>query len=115
MPKHIRQSDTIQPVGGHLIRKPRYAGLVDRHIAETGRELFFLNNVCSRRTLRAINHIKTHPRPFLQGFKTLCLDGGMMNKNILAAILSNKTKPFCIVKPLHRTLSHLNHSFMFCS
>jgi len=52
------------------------------------------NNVFSGRSFGAVNDVKGYPLAFLQAFKALGLDCGMMDENVLTAILLNKTKTF---------------------
>jgi len=52
-----------------------------------------LANILRRRTFGAGDNAKAYPITFGQGFETLCLNRGMMHKNILAAVLFNKAKP----------------------
>jgi hypothetical protein len=71
------------------------------------KELLLLNNVLCGRSFWAVDNIEGHPCAFREGFETLGLNCGMMNKYIFAAVHLNKTKTFCIVKPLYCTFSHL--------
>ncbi len=56
------------------------------------------------------DNVKFYTLPFFEGFKTLALNSGMMDKYIFAAILLNKTKSFGIVKPFNRSFCHCRSS-----
>ena len=60
-----------------------------------------LANIFSSRTFGATDNIKTDPITLRQRFETFALDRGMMHENILATVLLDKTKSFCIVKPFY--------------
>ena len=72
-------------------------------------------DIFRRRTFGALDDIKADPITLGQGFETLPLYCGMMHKQILAAFLLDKTKPFLIIKPFHFSFWHLSFSFLICS
>lgn len=51
-----------------------------------------LANVRCSRTLGACDHFEAHAFTLGQRFETIGLDGGMMNENVLAPVLLDKTK-----------------------
>lgn len=50
------------------------------------------NHICRCRSLGAVNDVEADPLAFLQALKALGLDGGMVDKNILAAVLLDKAE-----------------------
>jgi hypothetical protein len=44
---------------------------------------------------------------FIQGFKSLANDAGVMHKNILAGILGNKPKTFFVIEPFYFSTRHI--------
>ena len=58
-------------------------------------------------TLLAFGHLELHALTFGQAAKSISLDGGVMDKNVLAALALDKTKTLGIVKPLHCSLFHV--------
>jgi len=65
-----------------------------------------LDNILGRRAFRAVDNIKFYPGAFSKRFESLGLDGGMMDKYVLAAVLLNKTKTLRIIKPFNCTFCH---------
>lgn len=51
-----------------------------------------LANVRGSRTFRACDHFEAYAFTLGQRFETIGLDGGMMNENVLAAVLLDKAK-----------------------
>lgn len=73
-----------------------------------------LDNIGGRRAFGAIFHIEPDPVSFLEGFKPIRLDGGVMHKDILAAFLLDKTESLCIVEPFDNSFRHDNYSLVDC-
>jgi len=57
-------------------------------------KLLLLNNVGCSRPFFAFDNVEGYPSAFLQRLKTISLDCAVMNENVLAAILLDKTKTF---------------------
>ena len=51
--------------------------------------------------LRAFYHVELNLLTFLQAAKPVCLDGGEVNKYVLAILAADKTIALGIVKPLY--------------
>ncbi len=64
------------------------------------------SNVGGLLALGALSHLELDRLAFLQRLVAICLDGGEMNKHILAIRLGDKPIALVVVEPLHRTLSH---------
>jgi hypothetical protein len=62
-----------------------------------------LYNIGCCRAFSAIYNVKLDPGAFFQRPEAVCLNGRVMDKYILAAILLDKTKSFCIIKPFYCT------------
>jgi hypothetical protein len=62
------------------------------------------NDVLRLQSLRTLLDFELDPLPLIQGFVTICLNGGEMDENILARLALNESKTFRSVKPLHDTL-----------
>jgi len=63
-------------------------------------------DVLSLQTFGAFDNLKLDGFPFVPGFESLSLNGGVMNEHILAGILRNETKTFFVVEPLDFTTGH---------
>jgi hypothetical protein len=64
--------------------------------------------VLSLQALGAFGHVKFHCLAFWQAAETAGLDGGEVHKHVsIAAVPGDKSKSFCVVKPLHNSLFHL--------
>ena len=60
------------------------------------------NNVLRSRTLLPFHNLELHRVTLVKGLKTLCLDGGVVDKAILAVVLRrNESEALLIVEPLH--------------
>lgn len=92
-------------------KAPRRGGAFLNHI----NQVLQLANIFSSRTLGATDNIKTDPITLRQRLETFALDRGMMDENILATVLFDKTKSFCIVKPFYFSFRHLKSSFVLGS
>lgn len=62
-----------------------------------------LYNIFSRRAFSAVDNVETNACTFFKRFESLCLNGSVMDKYVLTAILLDKTKSLCIVKPFYCT------------
>ena len=49
----------------------------------------------------------------MQGFAATAIDGAMMNENILASFLLNKSVTFFIIEPLNSTDNLIRHNTLF--
>ena len=63
-------------------------------------------DVLSLQTFGAFDNLELDGFPFIQGFEALTLNGGVMNKHILAGILGDETKTLLVVEPLDFTTGH---------
>jgi len=68
------------------------------------------DDILSCRALGPADNVKFNPFPFFERFESLALNGGMVDKNVLAAILLDKTESLGIVKPFYRTFCHCRSS-----
>ena len=66
------------------------------------RGLKFYNIRCSR-AFGSVNNVELYTGTFIERFKALSLNSRVMDKYVLAAILLDKTKSFCIIKPFYCT------------
>ena len=64
-------------------------------------------DVLSFQSFGAFDNLKLDGFTFIQGFEALPLNGGVMNKHILAGLLGNETKAFFVVEPLDFTTGHI--------
>ena len=55
-------------------------------------------------SFRPLNDVEFDTVIFLQRLEPFTLQGGIVHENIFAVIQADKSKPFSIVEPLHRTL-----------
>jgi len=67
-------------------------------------QILQFTNILRSWTLGTAHNIKTDPITLGQRFETFSLDCGMMHKNVLAPVLLDKTKPFCIIEPFYFSL-----------
>jgi hypothetical protein len=74
-----------------------------------GSELDYLGSL---QAFRGVNKIKLYLLTVCQGFVSLSLNSGKMDKDVLPRILLNKTKPLAVIKPLYLTPHHTYHSFL---
>ena len=65
-----------------------------RGLCNDKNQSLLLDNVLCGRSFGTVNNVESHACAFLQGFEALCLNCGVMYKDIGAAILLNKTKTF---------------------
>jgi hypothetical protein len=56
--------------------------------------------------LCAGHHIESDALVFTQRFEALRLDRGEVRKNIITAVLGNKSEAFGVIEPLYDTCSH---------
>lgn len=55
--------------------------------------------------LGSLDDIELHVLPLFESFEPVTLESRVVNENIFAALESNKSKPFPVVKPFHSTLA----------
>jgi hypothetical protein len=69
---------------------------------------FYLNSahVSRLRTFLSLGDLKAYAIPLAERFKAIPLNLRKMNEYIRSIVLLNKTKTFCVVKPLHCTFCH---------
>jgi len=65
-------------------------------------------HIHSRKAFGALFGVKGHTIAFIQTFKAVCVDGGMMNKHIWPTFLLDESKAFLVVKPLNCSICHAN-------
>ena len=63
-------------------------------------------NVLRLQAFCAFDNLKVDYLPFVQGFETLALNGGVMYEYILTGLLGDETKPLFIVEPLDFATGH---------
>ena len=63
-----------------------------------------LLDALSLQAFRTLRDSKLHRFAFIQRTVTFCLDGGVMDENIISGCALNKTIPLRVVEPLHYTL-----------
>lgn len=68
------------------------------------------DDIFSSRTFGPADDVKFNTFAFFKRFEALPLDGGMMDKNILAAILLDKAESLGIIKPFYRSFCHFRSS-----
>jgi hypothetical protein len=68
----------------------------------------YLNFAYIRRlgTFLPLSDIKTNPVSLDERFKTIALDFREVDEHIWPIVLLDKTKPLCVVEPLHGTFCH---------
>src|SRR5258707_14940536 len=64
--------------------------------------------------LGAFYYVELNLLTFLQAPKTVCLDGGEVNKHVLAILAADKTIALGIVKPLYCSCFHDVAVSLFC-
>jgi hypothetical protein len=62
--------------------------------------------VRSFRTFRTVDYVKADCLPLRQGLESLILDGGIVNKNVSAVLLSNKPESLGSVEPFYGSFCH---------
>lgn len=80
---------------GRLVRRPSSKLLILQHL-----------HVLCLPTLRALDDIELHWLAFLQAAKTVRLNCGEMDENILAIFPADKAITFRVIEPLHCSLFH---------
>lgn len=83
-------------------KKPR----IKRGLAHDKIAGLHLAHVLGCGTFGAFNNVEFDAGTLVKGFVTFCLDCRMMNKNVFTAILCDKTKALCRIKPFHCTFCH---------
>ncbi len=68
---------------------------------------FRLSNVGCLKPFRALCNLEFDGIAFLEGFKSLLLDGSVVDENIRFVLLRDESKALCVVEPLHSSLRHL--------
>ena len=63
-------------------------------------------NVLCFEPFGSFNHFELDHFAFLQGFETLAENGGVMNEDILAAILNDEAKTLLVIEPFYFAASH---------
>src|SRR5574341_303826 len=72
-----------------------------------------LHHIGRLRSLRALDDIELDVLSLLECLESIALKRGVMDKHILPAIETNKSKPLSIVEPLHSTFRlHKNPPFL---
>jgi hypothetical protein len=67
----------------------------------------YLAHICRGQPLLSVNDVKLDLLTFRQGFETLTLNCGVMDKEISSLVLGYEPKPLGIVEPLHCSLRHV--------
>ena len=67
------------------------------------------SNVNRSQTFLTLLNVKRYTVTFIKGFEARCIDTGMVNKYIITLFLLDKSKPFCVIKPLYNSLSHCDN------
>jgi hypothetical protein len=92
-----------------VLTRQRASPLNDRRGAlYTQNIILSYRDIHSTKAFLALLDIKGNPVAFFQGFESGCIDCGMMNKHILAALLLDESEPFLVAKPLDGSIGHNN-------
>ena len=59
-------------------------------------------------TLRTVGNLKLHLITFGKGFKSLPINGGEVNKNVLSVLPGNESESLLFIEPFHSTFGHSN-------
>ena len=65
-----------------------------------------LADVRRLQALRALRHVELNALTFGQGLEAVALNGGEMDKHVLATFLRDKAETLRLVEPLHGSSSH---------
>ena len=68
-----------------------------------------LDDIGCCRAFGTIDDIERDAGPFFSGLKSIGLNCRMVYKHVFSFVLLNKSKTFCIVKPLNCTFGHFLH------
>ncbi len=71
-------------------------------------------NVLSLPALRSLYDVELNRLPFLKAAESVRLDGGEMDKYVLAILAADKTKTLSVVEPLYSSLFHSVANASFC-
>jgi len=66
-----------------------------------------LDDVCCLEPFRTLDDIELHIVAIGESFEAITLDSGIMNENIIAAVVLNEPEAFSLVKPLYGTFCQL--------
>ena len=64
-----------------------------------------LHDISRLRPLGSLDDIKLDVLPLFESFEPVSLQSRVVNEDIFAALESNESKPFPVVKPLHSTFA----------
>jgi hypothetical protein len=59
-------------------------------------------------TLRTVRNLKLHLISFGEGLKSLPVDGGEVNENVISVIPGNESEALLFIEPFHSTFGHPN-------
>ncbi len=81
------------------------AAEADRHISGTFlKGLLGLYHFLGLKSLGALSDLISHLIVFAEGLETFCLYGRVVDEYVLSPVIwSNKTEPFRVIEPFHRT------------
>src|SRR2546422_610737 len=75
--------------------------------------VLLLAHVLRLQPLGTLHHVELHPIAFSERAEPVHLDGGVMDKDVLAALLRDEAEPLAIVEPLHHALRHEKPSLCY--
>src|SRR6478609_10862744 len=96
--------------GARKMRGPRRRSAAPG--APTGRMRLVRSSLADVRRLqplRALDDVELDPLPFLQGPEPVGVDGGVVDEDVLAALLGDEAEALRIIEPLHGTRRHRNY------
>ena len=78
-----------------------------KHVLDgKGAGVLDLADVRGLEPLGTLDHLELYAISFGKRAEAISNDGGVVDENILATILSDEAEPLCIIEPLNRALRH---------
>ena len=65
-----------------------------------------LNDIRRRRPFGTIDDVERYPRTFIERLEAFGLDSAVMHEYVISTILCDKSKTFCVIKPLYCSFCH---------
>ena len=66
------------------------------------------DNIGCLRTLRTFGNLELYLIAFIERFKSLSLNGGEVNEDIISIVSGNEPIALLLIKPFHFTFGHYN-------
>ncbi len=66
------------------------------------------HNIRCLGTFRTVGNLELYLIALVKGLKSIPLDGGEVNEDIISIIPGNESKPFLLIKPFYTTFGHYN-------